>query len=329
MRDSFASGQSLLVGPGERLEELGAVLGALASVHFKGDAAAAEGLADLADLMEGRSGPGTLLLESEQVPTEDIGFVRRFLERHPDWQLVLVGEDSGDGKAQRLLSFQGTRWITWPPDLEQVKALLRARPREGETAPRPAPAAHNPELVPRAKPPAPGEPEPRREPVAQAAPPSPHPTETVDIGALLEEVLAGRAVAGDAAPRYLYQSEVELPVQVERGRLVEAVEGLLTLAEACCDAGQVIGVHSEREEASDQALVAIDFPPGPLTDGDLPVIFRGEFRGEAELEEAVARARGARRELIDLGGDADLAMGKPGRLSLNLTLPLAGAGAGV
>ncbi|MCZ6598577.1 MAG: hypothetical protein O7B99_13120 [Planctomycetota bacterium] len=326
MRESFASEQSLLIGTGRRLEELGAVLGALASVHFKGDAPVAEGLADLADLMEGRTGPGTLLLDSEEVPTEDIGFVRRFLERQPDWQLVLVGEDSRDGKAQRLLSFRGARWITWPPDLEQVKALLLAHPREGETATRPAPAARDPELVPRAA--APARTKPKAEPRStggsvSAAPAS---ADTLDVGALLEEVLAGRAVASDEAPRYLYRSEVELPVQVERSRLVEAVEGLLTLAEACCDAGEVIGVRSERDEATDQAVVAIDFPPGPLTDGDLPVIFCGEFRGEAELEEAVSRARGARRELVDLGGDAALAMGKPGRLSLNLTLPLAGTG---
>jgi len=35
---------------------------------------------------------GLLILESGRVPAEDIGFVRRFLERHGGWRLVVVGE---------------------------------------------------------------------------------------------------------------------------------------------------------------------------------------------------------------------------------------------
>ncbi len=307
---------TLLVGPGTRLVELRAVLGALASLPGSTVHAEPRAVDDLADLMEPRVGSGRLLLESEHVPVEDIGFVRRFLERNPDWQLVLVGTDRDTRKAQRLLSFAGAGWLHWPPDLDQVKGLL-AGGRELDSPARAAAPEDElaDELVPRPGPADAGARPAEREPEPAAAAAT-----GCDLGVLLEEILAGRSVGGEDAPRYLYRAEAELEVALDAAALNRVFEGLFAMAESCAGAGQVIGVRAQA--ADEDAQVVIDFPPGPLTDGDLPGLFDGSFSGEPELERGIAAAKEAGEALSELGGSARLTTGRPGRLSLEATLPV-------
>ena len=92
----------LLVGAGKRPKELGAVLSALGAVRARIDGEAAiephrpMGLADLEELLAQRPAEGTLILDYERVPGEDIGFVRRFSGDHgPElhWHLTADTEE--------------------------------------------------------------------------------------------------------------------------------------------------------------------------------------------------------------------------------------------
>jgi hypothetical protein len=87
----------LLAGAGSRPTELAAVLATLAGLRADGAESAPashrpHGLEDLEELLSMRPAEGTLILDCERVPAEDIGFVRRFLERRPEWRLVVLGD---------------------------------------------------------------------------------------------------------------------------------------------------------------------------------------------------------------------------------------------
>src|SRR6185436_9838059 len=118
----------LLAGAGRRAREAGAVLAALSAVEVpgesRGEALAPADLADLEELLAQRSREGLLILEAGRVPGEDIGFVRRFLERHPGWRLAVVGEPSEEARSRGLLGLPRAEWLAWPPDLERLRALL-------------------------------------------------------------------------------------------------------------------------------------------------------------------------------------------------------------
>ena len=118
----------LALGPGGRLDGLEALFGALA----QGGAEPAPeprvvALTDLDDLLgRGFVERGRLLLDADATDTEDVGFVRRFLERHTGWELVLFGGDAGRSTARRLAALPRSSWLPWPPDLDQLRALARA-----------------------------------------------------------------------------------------------------------------------------------------------------------------------------------------------------------
>ncbi|HVS09175.1 MAG TPA: hypothetical protein VMS76_04805, partial [Planctomycetota bacterium] len=44
---------------------------------------------------------------------------------HPGWKLVLVGQDAGRQTARSVLALPRTRWLAWPPDLDQLHELAR------------------------------------------------------------------------------------------------------------------------------------------------------------------------------------------------------------
>ena len=135
----------LLVGAGQRPRELGAVLSARGAVRARSDGEPViephrpMGLSDLEELLAQRPAEGTLVLDYQRVPGEDIGFVRRFLERHLEWRLVVVGEDVSDRRARSLLGLPRAQWLPWPPDLDQIAALLSG-PDSVAVRPSPAPS---------------------------------------------------------------------------------------------------------------------------------------------------------------------------------------------
>jgi len=154
----------------------------------------------------------------------------------------------------------------------------------------------------------------------------------VDVGGLLEEILASAALAGEGAPRYLFRCDEPLSLPWDRAALSEILVGMLTLARRCAGDEGVVSAQVDPLPAEEGrptgVLVRIDFPLGPLTDGDLPGILEGSFEGAAEVAEDVAAARGAAEVLHRQGGAAELLPHKPGRLRLEVRLPSPSSPAG-
>lgn len=133
-RDSRAARGILLVGPGPRAADLARVLAALGTAQ----GIEARSFADLADLALESGRTGTVLLDTDATPMEDVGYVRRFLVAHAGFELVLLGADSRSRTARVL----GTRrFVHWPPDVEELTALVasaRAVPEPSLPGLRPA-----------------------------------------------------------------------------------------------------------------------------------------------------------------------------------------------
>jgi hypothetical protein len=314
-----SSTPEVLLGRGRRPHELGAVVAALASLARGAAADSAGGsdvarrLDDLEDLLvprlRGESGAGTLILECEEVPAEDIGFVRRFLERHPGWRLVVLGEEAGDARARTLLSLPRAQWLPWPPDLEQLRGLAGGE-RDGATpASPPAPPPASTASAPRASASAGG---------GKARPGAPQATE---VAAVVEELLTGLSddvPAGTKGPRLLFRGERSVVAPIERGLLARGLAGLLALARGCAGAGEVVQVSAEPLEGG--ARVAIDFPAGPLSDGDLPRLLDAPYEGDPALAGAAAAAREGAGLLREAGAAIELFPRGTGRLRLEVDL---------
>src|SRR5262245_4523647 len=163
----------LWLGAGRRARESGALLAALSALDADGtprlEPLSVLALGDLEELLAQRTLEGVLILEAEKVPPEDIGFVRRFLERHPGRRLVAVGTDPEPARA--LLALGRGTWLAWPPDVEALRALLP--PAQGRVPP------EDPEASTR-----------------RGARRAPVPNGAHDLRALLEELLAGAALLG-------------------------------------------------------------------------------------------------------------------------------------
>lgn len=319
----------LLVGAGRKAHELGAVLHALAEVRMgRGDAFRVQVLVDLEELLSRRSSGGMAILEYEGVPLEDIGFVRRFLERNPTWKLLVLGKDAQDGRAQAMLALARTQWLPWPPDLDQLGALL---PAEDDAAPeppgvlRPVPAASGATSIPAAPPEASG-----MASTARAVQPgaAPNAESTLDVGGLLEELLAGASLSGQGSPRYRYGCESPLLLPADAGVLADGLVGLFTLARRCAGEGNVVSVQADHAPVDDphglpegSVRIRADFPLGPLTDGDLPGLLEDAFEGDGELAADVAAANDGAELLRAHGALVELAPHRPGRLRLEVLLP--------
>jgi len=108
----------------------------------------------------------------------------------------------------------------------------------------------------------------------------------IDVGALLEEILASAALAGEGAPRYLFRCDSTVELPWEGGALSEILVGMLSLARRCAGEDGVVSAQVDpapEDDAATGALVRIDFPLGPLTDGDLPSLLEEPFEGVPEL----------------------------------------------
>jgi len=122
---SRSSAWTLCLGPGDELADLGPVLAHLSrGVNGSAEVRVAA-LTDVGDLLGGLPERGRLVLHGDGFPEEDIGFVRRFLANNPYWSMVLVGRDPGTRAARVLLSLDRSRWLTFPPDVDQLRELVR------------------------------------------------------------------------------------------------------------------------------------------------------------------------------------------------------------
>ena len=122
---SRSSGWTLCLGPGGDLADLGPVLAHLGRGVNGPVEVRVRAVADVADLLGELPDRGRLVLFGDGFPEEDIGFVRRFLANNPFWELVLLGRDPGARAARVLLALDRSRWLAFPPDLEQLRELIR------------------------------------------------------------------------------------------------------------------------------------------------------------------------------------------------------------
>jgi hypothetical protein len=109
----------LWFGPGARLAELAALLQALG-------AEPAGTLAEAGDLVELPAGAVRLVWDVDTLAQEDLGFLRRHVARAKGGELVLVGDDVTRRSMRMLLRGNQARFLPWPPDIEDLRALAGA-----------------------------------------------------------------------------------------------------------------------------------------------------------------------------------------------------------
>jgi hypothetical protein len=109
----------LWFGPGLRLAELAALLRALG-------AEPAGALAEAGDLCEMQRGPVRLVWDADTLAQEELGFLRRHVAQAEGGELVLVGDDVTRRGVRSLLRHERVRFLPWPPDIEDLRALSGA-----------------------------------------------------------------------------------------------------------------------------------------------------------------------------------------------------------
>jgi hypothetical protein len=285
----------LLVGPGPRPRETAAVLAVLSALDAAGERRAEPlqelGLADLEELLTQRSPEGLLILEAGRVPGEDIGFVRRFLERRALWRLVVVGEDEQDPHARALLALGRAEWLAWPPDLARLRALLPAS--------KPGRVEAERSMHPRG----------RRAPRGGPAPLEGE----VDLGDLLEELLAGAALRGEGQARYHFSRGRGGRVPGGRAALRAGLQGLVELARVC--AGSDGLVRANLGGSGEAVEVQLEFPRAMLPEKGLPGLFTGAVEHvDPLLAESLAEARESAELLAESGARVELVSVEPGRV---------------
>lgn len=106
---------TLLLGPGDRLEETLPLMQALLAASAA-DAPHLEQAEDLGELLCTFHGSGRLVLDSDQIPIEDVGLVRRLRVLHPELELHAFGEEVESRAARALRQVPDLRW--WPARLD-------------------------------------------------------------------------------------------------------------------------------------------------------------------------------------------------------------------
>jgi hypothetical protein len=342
---------TILLGPGPRLAAFEPTARGLLAALNQGVGTALARVDDLALLLQQNARGGRLLLDADELPAEDLGLVRRFVESRPGWSIDVIGEDAGRRAARAVLAFARARWMAWPPDLAQLEELLRSPMAQRPAAARAAgPAAGGgartglerelarlADLAGRAR-----EayarlsetPEPQAgaalagdlERLARGArslawrtdPPAPGP-EPIELGALLEEQLAALTVRGKKGPRFLYRGSAGVGVRVDRAALVQALDAVLLTARGRAEAGEMIRVELALESgARPTALVRVEFPEGDLAGAEPARAF--ELAGELG-EPGPSELPAARAVLEAAGGSLEFTAGNGSTLQAHLRLP--------
>ncbi|MFT5051257.1 MAG: hypothetical protein ACI8QZ_002668 [Chlamydiales bacterium] len=129
-----AAAWCVFVGPGPRLAVLPQLLGALRPDPTW----EVRALGDVEELFGPIQSQGCLVLDCDQLDLEDLGFVRRFMDRNGGWDLILTGADSTARTSKRLMGQARARWMDWPLDVDQIASLWVPRtmpPHQGSVAP--------------------------------------------------------------------------------------------------------------------------------------------------------------------------------------------------
>jgi hypothetical protein len=287
------------LGPGPRLAGIEPLARAASAQVNAGVAVGFERIGDLAELIAPRGSRGRLVLDLDHLPLEDLGFVRRFLAAARGWSLLLVGDDAGHRAARAALALERARFLAWPPDIGQLTELAAApvdlrpptqqpgasAPAAGQATPMAAHLGELAELAERAQHSvaaarAAGGAEAEAPPelarlsrlaraLSYAAAPPALARAELELGPLVEDLLAGMTLRGKKAPRFLYRGARGILVRAARGPLASTLESMLLLARGCAGAGEIVRVQlGFAEDSSSTAEVSVDFPVGPLAGAD-------------------------------------------------------------
>lgn len=130
--------QSIWIGPGDRLRPLIHVLAGLGVAVRDIDDLAETATATSADDIE-------IVLDADQIPLEDLGYLKRFLAAGGRSRVALVGHDAGTRVVRTILALPRTRWMPWPPLLDDLIAMAGV---DVDVPPRAAPSTGGARFVP-------------------------------------------------------------------------------------------------------------------------------------------------------------------------------------
>ncbi|MDZ4772686.1 MAG: hypothetical protein SGI72_06070 [Planctomycetota bacterium] len=108
--------RSIWIGPGERLRPLSLVLAGLGVAVRDIDDLASTANATGADDIE-------VVLDADLIPIEDVGYLKRFLSESGRSRVALVGHDAGTRVVRTVLALPRSRWMPWPPLLDDLIAM--------------------------------------------------------------------------------------------------------------------------------------------------------------------------------------------------------------
>lgn len=234
-----------------------------------------------------------VLLHVGHGTVEEIGWLGRILAARPGWSLLGTGPDPSCRAARALLALPQARWLAWPLDLQDFRALA--------AAPAAAPSlAHAPSAFPREQLDVlaglvagleqayallldrrSGDEE-ALAAMAQevkrlthftrtlgtlSAPPS-RGRDEFDLVALLDEQLAVLSTGARTQPRLQARTPAgprspRFPVRADRATLGRAFETLLQLARLCAGASGTVRVLYAPVDGG-ELEVQVEFPSGPL-----------------------------------------------------------------
>jgi len=334
---------TLWIGPGVRPDLAERIL---AGPGLQGHARLHRDLTDLAELISSDVGAGRLIATLGEIPLEDIGILRRFLERDAGRELVLL-TDRDETAPGSLLCLPRTRLFPRPltPTLMAYLGTMPEQP-EVTTVIEPAPVRTGLEEYPEHE---------RlllawqvlRDRLAARDELSPLLTrlevelerslpieaesgvdtdERVDLGVLAEELLAGLSLERNRRMRFLFRPEGELSVRGHKPDLERCLGNLFDLVGRCSSPDSVIRVRvtsTSGSEADPDAPVdtTVEFPDSPLVGvpqgSELdPETIAGHFGPDVS-----AALRGLLEVAHTLGADLDSLPARPGRRQVRLRLP--------
>ena len=298
---------------------------------------------DLAELLPQDVGPGRLVAHLREVPMEDIGILRRFLERNLARELVLFST-SDDIAPPSLLTLPRTRVlpmpisasiVAWlgsvpenhgrspqasstpcaahgqengPRDPERVQLALQMLKERLEDRPELAPLIHRLEIE-----------------VGQGPQHAQEEDKLVHVGDLAEELLASLSLERTQRTRFLFRPEGELNVARDAADLRECLGGLFRLAGRCSTPDSVIRVRvssQSGDEPDPDAFIEIhvEFPDSPLKG----VAVGDELDPDALATHFGPQVAGSMRALLrkagELGGELSSTPTRPGRRGIRLRL---------
>jgi hypothetical protein len=105
------------IGPGRRMDDLASLLSAIAgdSHPFR---------RGRSDELEIPSRPGLLALDADELGPDDVLDLRRWLASSSAARALLIGEDSTRRGVRALLRLERVRWMSWPPDVEDLRSIV-------------------------------------------------------------------------------------------------------------------------------------------------------------------------------------------------------------